>query len=84
MLLQSEACDQKEDAFYGKGKRSDQLHKELRFAKTRLAKTREAKQALEQQAVERAKKQQPAYQTKKKAWDNRSERRGGRPQNALG
>jgi len=82
LLLEAEACDQKEDALYGKGKRADQLPEELRFAKTRLAKIREAKQALEQQAVERAKKQQPEYQAKKKAWDNRSQRRGGRPPKA--
>jgi hypothetical protein len=82
LLLEAEACDQKEDALYGKGKRADQLPEELRIAKTRLAKIREAKQALEQQAVERAKKQQPEYQAKKRAWDNRSERRGGRPPKA--
>ena len=82
LLLEAEACDQKEDALHGKGKRGDQLPEELRFAKTRLAKIREAKQALEQQAVARAKEQQPAYQAKKKAWDNRSERRGGRPPKA--
>lgn len=82
LLAEAEVRDQKEDALYGKGKRADQLPEELRFAKTRLAKIREAKQALEQQAVERAKKQQPEYQAKKKAWDNRSERRGGRPPKA--
>ena len=82
LLLEAEARDQKEDALYGKGNRADQLPEELRFAKTRLAKIREAKQALEQQAVDRAKKQQPEYQAKKKAWDNRSERRGGRPPKA--
>jgi transposase len=82
LLLAAEACDRKEDTLYGKGSRSDQLPEELRFAKTRLAKIREAKQALEQQAAERAKEQQPEYQAKKKAWDNRSERRGGRPPKA--
>jgi transposase len=82
LLLQAQACDQKEDALYGKGNRGDQLPEELRFAKTRLAKIREAKEALEQQAVERAKQQQPEYQAKKKAWHNRSERRGGRPPKA--
>lgn len=82
LLLQAEACDKKEDALYGKGNRADQLPEDLRFAKTRLAKIREAKQALEQQAVERAKQQQREYQAKKRAWDNRSERRGGRPPKA--
>ena len=82
LLTEAEARDQKEEALFGKGKRGDQLPEELRFAKTRLAKIREAKQALEQQAVERAKNQQPEYQAKKKAWDNRSERRGGRPPKA--
>jgi len=82
LLTEAEARDQKEEALFGKGKRGDQLPEELRFVKTRLAKIREAKQALEQQAVERAKNQQPEYQAKKKAWDNRSERRGGRPPKA--
>ena len=82
LLLAAEACDKKEDTLYGKGNCSNQLPEELRFAETRLAKIREAKQTLEQQAVERAKEQQPEYQAKKKAWDNRSERRGGRPPKA--
>jgi transposase len=82
LLLEAEACDKKEDALYGKGNRGDQLPEELRFAKTRLAKIREAKEALEQQAAEQAKAQQPAFEAKKKAWDNRSQRRGGRPPKA--
>jgi transposase len=82
LLLEAEACDQKEDALYGKGHRGDQLPEELRFAKTRLAKIREAKAALEQQAREQAKAQQAGFEAKKKAWDNRSERRGGRPPKA--
>jgi len=82
LLLDAEACDKKEDALYGKGNRGDQLPEELRFAKTRLAKIREAQAALEQQAVEQAKAQQAGFEAKKKAWDNRSERRGGRPPKA--
>jgi transposase len=82
LLLEAEACDKKEDALYGKGNRGDQLPEELRFAKTRLAKIREAKAALEQQAREQAKAQQAGFEAKKKAWDNRSERRGGRPPKA--
>ncbi|MBM3300243.1 MAG: transposase [Deltaproteobacteria bacterium] len=43
LLKQAEAQDEKEDKKYGKGKRGDQLPKELQFKKTRLEKIRQAK-----------------------------------------
>jgi transposase len=82
LLAAAEACDAKEDALYGKGLRGDELPEELRFASTRLAKIREAKKALEDEARQQAQKQQAGYEAKKKAWDQRSERRGGRPPKA--
>lgn len=82
LLAEAEACDTKEDALYGKGLRGDELPEELRFANTRLAKIREAKKALEDEARQQAQKQQAGYEAKKKAWDQRSERRGGRPPKA--
>lgn len=50
LLAEAEALDEREDKKYGKGKRGDELPKELRFKQRRLAKIREAKQALEEQA----------------------------------
>lgn len=54
LLAEAEALDDKEDKKYGKGKRGDQLPKELRFKQARLAKIRQAKQALEDQARQKA------------------------------
>ncbi|MBM3299373.1 MAG: IS1182 family transposase [Deltaproteobacteria bacterium] len=54
MLAEAEALDEKEDKKYGKGKRGDELPKELRFKTTRLEKIRKAKEALEQQARQKA------------------------------
>ena len=36
MLSQAQACDQNEDALYGKGNRGDQLPKQLQFRQSRL------------------------------------------------
>ena len=54
LLAEAEALDEKEDKKYGKGKRGDELPKELRFKQARLAKIRQAKQALEEQARQEA------------------------------
>ena len=54
LLAEAEALDEQEDKKYGKGKRGDELPKELRFKQARLAKIREAKQALEEQARQEA------------------------------
>jgi len=54
LLEEAEALDQQEDKKYGKGKRGDELPKELRFKQARLAKIRQAKQALEEQARKKA------------------------------
>lgn len=54
LLRQAEALDEQEDKRYGKGKRGDELPKELQFKEKRPAKIREAKQPLEEQAREDA------------------------------
>ena len=54
LLKQAEAIDQQEDKKYGKGKRGDELPKDLQFKEKRLAKIREAKHALEKEAREEA------------------------------
>lgn len=54
LLAEAAALDDQEDKKYGKGKRGDELPKELRFKQARLAKIRKAKQALEEQARKEA------------------------------
>jgi transposase len=82
LLSEAEARDAEEDALYGKGKRGDELPRDLRFKQTRLKKLQEAKRALEQEARDQARVQFKAYEAKKKVWDERTERRGGRPPKA--
>jgi transposase len=50
LLKKAEAVDEEEDQRYGKGKRGDELPKELAFRESRLKKIREAKIALEAEA----------------------------------
>lgn len=54
LLKEAEALDEKEDKKYGKGKRGDELPKDLRFKAQRLAKIREAMRALEEEARQEA------------------------------
>jgi transposase len=50
LLKKAKATDEEEDQRYGKGKRGDELPKELAFRESRLKKIREAKSALEAEA----------------------------------
>jgi len=50
LLKKAEAVDEEEDHRYGKGKRGDELPKELAFRESRLKKIREARAALEAEA----------------------------------
>lgn len=54
LLAEAERIDAKEDAEHGKGRRGDELPKELKRREDRLRKIREAKAALEQEAKEKA------------------------------
>jgi len=54
LLAEAKCVDAAEDARYGKGKRGDEIPKDLARAEKRLAKIREAKAALEQAAREDA------------------------------
>jgi transposase len=54
LLREAEQVDAEEDARYGKGKRGDELPKELARRESRLKKIREAKEALEAEAKEEA------------------------------
>ena len=79
LLAQAEQADMKENALYGKGKRGDQLPKELQFRQTRLQKIQEAKLALEEEARIEAAAKKAEYEAKKKAYDNKTGRRGRPP-----
>ena len=79
LLTQAEQVDMKEDVLYGKGKRSGQLPKELQFRQTRLQKIQEAKLALEEEARIEAAARKAEYEAKKKAYDNKTDRRGRPP-----
>lgn len=57
LFEEAERVDAEEDARYGKGKRGDELPKELQRRESRLAKIREAKAALEAQAKAKAEAQ---------------------------
>ena len=57
-LAEAARVDAEEDGKYGKGKRGDELPKELARRESRLAKIREAKAALEQEARAAAAKKQ--------------------------
>jgi transposase len=54
LLEEAERVDAEEDARYGKGKRGDELPKELQRRESRLKKIREAKAALEAEAKAKA------------------------------
>ena len=54
LLRRAEAVDEEEDRKYGKGKRGDELPKELAFRESRLKKIQEARQALEEEARQKA------------------------------
>jgi transposase len=54
LLTEAQAVDDAEDAEYGKGKRGDELPKDLRFKQDRLRKIREAMKSLEDQAKSEA------------------------------
>jgi hypothetical protein len=86
LLAEAARVDAEEDGKYGKGKRGDELPKELARRESRLAKIREAKAALEQEAREAAEKKQVevAAQLKEREKQERERGRkfGGRPPQA--
>jgi transposase len=54
LLCKAQEVDEEEDQRYGRGKRGDELPRELAFRESRLGKIREAKAALEEEAREAA------------------------------
>jgi len=73
LLQEAQACDAREDALYGKGKKGDELPQELRFKESRLKKIQEAMKALEEEALKEA---------ERKREQQSKENRRGRPPKA--
>ena len=65
LLKEAQACDTREDALYGKGKKGNELPQELRFKESRLKKIQEAMKALEEEALKEAEKKREEQQSKK-------------------
>jgi len=86
LLQEAERVDEEEDGKYGKGKRGDELPKELARRESRLKKIREAKAALEAEAKEAAKQKQAEVEARlrerKKEEEKRGRKFGGRPPQA--
>src|ERR1022692_2921425 len=78
LLAEAARVDAEEDGKYGKGKRGDELPKELARRESRLEKIREAKAALEQEAKEAA----AQLQEREKQERERGRKFGGRPPQA--
>jgi transposase len=80
LLTEAQAVDDAEDAEYGKGKRGDELPKELRFKQDRLRKLKEAMESIEQQArVEADAKRRQIRQKEQSLKEQGIKRRGKKP-----
>src|SRR5271157_1304514 len=86
LLAEAARVDAEEDGKYGKGKRGDELPKELARRESRLKKIREAKAALEQEAKEAAEKKRAEVEAQLKEREKQERERGrkfgGRPPQA--
>src|ERR1700674_3393284 len=76
LLAEAAQVDAEEDGKYGKGKRGDELPKELARRESRLAKIREAKAALEQEAREDAKQKQLEVEARLEEREKQEQERG--------
>lgn len=83
LLEEAARVDAEEDGKYGKGKRGDELPRELARRETRLAKIREAKAALEHEARERAEAEKAQVEARLREREQQEAERGrkfgGRP-----
>jgi len=86
LLAEAARVDAEEDGKYGKGKRGDELPKELARRESRLEKIREAKAALEQEARAAAEKKQAEVEAQLREREKQERARGrkwgGRPPQA--
>jgi hypothetical protein len=78
LMAQAEAVDAEEDARYGKGKRGDELPRELRFKQSRFQKIQEAMRALEQEAQAEAQERREEIRRQQEAKDKEARDREGR------
>jgi hypothetical protein len=86
LLQEAARVDAEEDGRYGKGRRGDELPKELARRESRLEEIREGKAALEQEAREAAEKKQTEVEAqikeREKQERERGQKFGGRPPQA--
>ena len=78
LLTEAQAVDDAEDAKYGKGKRGDELPKELRFKQDRLRKIKEAMESLEQEAKAKADAKREEIRLKELSLQKEGEKRKGK------
>lgn len=78
LLTEAEAVDDAEDAKYGKGKRGDDLPKELRFKQDRLKKIKEAMKSLEQEAKLKAEAKREEVRLKELSLQKEGKKRKGK------
>jgi transposase len=76
LLAEAARVDAEEDGKYGKGKRGDELPRELVRRESRLARIREAKAALEEEAREDAKQKQLEVEARLEAREKQEQERG--------
>ena len=78
LLEEAQTIDENEAAKYGKGKRIDEIPKELQRRQERIAKIKAAKQSIEDQAKAEAEAQRQAIQEKEDALEKEGKSRKGR------
>jgi transposase/IS5 family transposase len=78
LLAEAQAVDDAEDTKYGKGKRGDELPKELRFKQDRLKKIKEAMKSLEQEAKVKAEVKREEVRLKELSLQKEGKKRKGK------
>ena len=78
LLTEAQAVDDAEDAKYGKGKRGDELPKELRFKQDRLRKIKEAMESLEREAKVKADAKREEIRLKELSLQKEGKKRKGK------
>jgi len=79
LLAEAQTVDEQEDARYGKGKRMEELPKDLRRRRDRIAKIKQAKQSLEEEAKAKAEAKRQAIQEQEEALKKAGKTRKGKP-----
>jgi len=78
LLTEAQVVDDAEDARYGKGKRGDELPKELRFKQDRLRKIKEAMESLREEAKANADAKREEIRLKELSVQKEGKRRKGK------